>query len=68
MQYSADGQSDGAVTAPQPGFLASVFRDLGVEPDDDDPSGRPAGAPDASPDGPSPDGPPGVGGDEAVAA
>ncbi|MFJ3794322.1 restriction endonuclease [Kitasatospora sp. NPDC090091] len=31
MQYSADGHSDGTVTAPQPGFLASVFRDLGVE-------------------------------------
>ncbi|WP_380285217.1 restriction endonuclease [Kitasatospora purpeofusca] len=68
MQYSADGQSDGAVTAPQPGFLASVFRDLGVEPEDDGPSGRPSGAPDGAPDGPSPDGPPGAGGDEAVAA
>ncbi|MFH8386322.1 restriction endonuclease [Kitasatospora sp. NPDC018058] len=33
MQYSADGQSDGAATAqfPQPGFLASVFRDLGAD-------------------------------------
>ncbi|MFF2956968.1 restriction endonuclease [Kitasatospora sp. NPDC057965] len=64
MQYSADGQSDGAVTAPQPGFLASVFRDLGVEPEDDGPSGRPPGAP----AGPSSDGPTGAGGDEAVAA
>ncbi|MGW2254475.1 restriction endonuclease [Kitasatospora sp. NPDC001660] len=37
MQYSADGQSDGAATArfPQPGFLASVFRDLGVDPGPD---------------------------------
>lgn len=31
MQYSADGHSDGTVMAPQPGFLASVFRDLGVD-------------------------------------
>ncbi|MFE5586423.1 restriction endonuclease [Kitasatospora sp. NPDC056531] len=43
MQYSADGQSDGAATVqfPQPGFLASVFRDLGVDqgPEPDDPAG-----------------------------
>ncbi|MFB6891564.1 restriction endonuclease [Kitasatospora sp. NPDC056327] len=68
MQYSADGQSDGAVTAPQPGFLASVFHDLGVEPEEDGPAGRPPGGPDAGPDGPSPDGPSGADGDEAVAA
>ncbi|MFC5667894.1 restriction endonuclease [Kitasatospora misakiensis] len=74
MQYSADGQSDGAVAAPQPGFLASVFRDLGVdEPEGGDPSGRPPGTPDDAPDGPSPAGeaaadPLGTGGDEAVAA
>ncbi|MEV7023739.1 hypothetical protein AB0O00_16495, partial [Kitasatospora sp. NPDC093558] len=37
MQYSADGQSDGAATTrfPQPGFLASVFRDLGADPGPD---------------------------------
>ncbi|WP_406112299.1 restriction endonuclease [Kitasatospora purpeofusca] len=74
MQYSADGQSDGAVTAPQPGFLASVFRDLGVEePIADDPSGRPPGTSDGGPDGPSSTGRPapdplGAGGDEDVAA
>ncbi|KOV38085.1 hypothetical protein ADK60_02860 [Streptomyces sp. XY431] len=70
MQYSADGQSDGAVTAPQPGFLASVFRDLGVEePTADDPSGRPPGIPDgpSSTARPAPD-PLGPGGDEDVAA
>ncbi|WP_030245990.1 restriction endonuclease [Streptomyces sp. NRRL S-350] len=51
MQHSADGQSDGTATVrfPQPGFLASVFRDLGVdgttEPDGDGPSvPGPAGA------------------------
>ncbi|MFF7593037.1 restriction endonuclease [Kitasatospora purpeofusca] len=70
MQYSADGQSDGAVTAPQPGFLASVFRDLGVEePIADGPAGRP----DGTADGPSATGRPvpglpGTGGDEDVAA
>lgn len=33
MQYSADGQPDGTATVqfPRPGFLASVFRDLGAE-------------------------------------
>lgn len=84
MQYSADGQSDGALTAPRPGFLASVFRDLGVEePDGDGPQVHAAGAagaagagPDGTPpgpgpgrgSGPGPDGPYGAGGDEAVAA
>ncbi|MFJ4673638.1 restriction endonuclease [Kitasatospora purpeofusca] len=70
MQYSADGQSDGAVTAPQPGFLASVFRDLGVEePTADGPSGRPDGTADgpSAPGRPAP-GPLGTGGDEDVAA
>ncbi|MFD7906658.1 restriction endonuclease [Kitasatospora sp. NPDC059747] len=46
MQYSADGQSEGAATTrfPQPGFLASVFRDLGVDPGSDPTApGEPAG-------------------------
>ncbi|MFJ9845742.1 restriction endonuclease [Kitasatospora sp. NPDC101155] len=65
MQYSADGQSDGAATVqfPQPGFLASVFRDLGVDegPEPRDPAGgravpgRPGEA--AVGDGPSVPGP-----------
>ncbi|MFG2847956.1 restriction endonuclease [Kitasatospora sp. NPDC048296] len=65
MQYSADGQSDGAATVqfPQPGFLASVFRDLGVDegPEPGDPAGgravpgRPGEA--AVGDGPSVPGP-----------
>ncbi|MEE1822324.1 restriction endonuclease [Streptomyces sp. BE20] len=74
MQYSADGQSDGALTAPRPGFLASVFRDLGVDgPDGDGRPDSPAGAaadtgPGGAPPGPAPDDPYGAGGDEAVAA
>ncbi|RKT17851.1 restriction system protein [Streptomyces sp. 1114.5] len=50
MQHSADGQSDGTATVrfPRPGFLASVFRDLGAdEPErSDGPDGpeRPDGA------------------------
>ncbi|WP_223245257.1 hypothetical protein, partial [Streptomyces sp. CBMA156] len=49
MQYSADGQSDGTATVqfPRPGFLASVFRDLGAEEDrepDGPATGRPGGA------------------------
>ncbi|MEV7602061.1 restriction endonuclease [Kitasatospora sp. NPDC089797] len=55
MQYSADGQSDGTATVqfPRPGFLASVFRDLGAEhgPDRD---GAPAGA-GSAPGRPDPD-------------
>ena len=46
MQYSADGQSDGTATVqfPQPGFLASVFRDLGADqgPEPEGAAGRPA--------------------------
>ncbi|MGW2547899.1 hypothetical protein ACWC5I_45310, partial [Kitasatospora sp. NPDC001574] len=74
MQYSADGQSDGALTAPRPGFLASVFRDLGVDgPDGDGRPDSPAGAaadtgPGGAQPGPAPDDPYGAGGDEAVAA
>ncbi|MFI6850013.1 restriction endonuclease [Kitasatospora sp. NBC_00085] len=79
MQYSADGHSDGTVMAPQPGFLASVFRDLGVDgpggPDGPDgPPGPPtqAGPPNGASAGPPDDAssasPSGAGGDEAVAA
>ncbi|MFF2144714.1 restriction endonuclease [Kitasatospora sp. NPDC058190] len=65
MQYSADGQSDGPATVqfPQPGFLASVFRDLGVDegPEPDDPAGGravPGGPGEAAVgDGPSVPGP-----------
>ncbi|MFE4359249.1 restriction endonuclease [Kitasatospora sp. NPDC056800] len=62
MQYSADGQSDGTATVqfPRPGFLASVFRDLGAE-NGQEPDGaaadRPRGG--ATGDGPSGDGPAG---------
>ncbi|MER7755545.1 restriction endonuclease [Kitasatospora sp. NPDC097643] len=37
MQHSADGQPDGTATVefPRPGFLASVFRDLGADPGPD---------------------------------
>ncbi|MEU6235498.1 restriction endonuclease [Kitasatospora sp. NPDC047058] len=68
MQYSADGRSDGTVTAPQPGFLASVFRDLGV--DEPGEHGEPGGPADhESPsDGAPAGGPAGPGGDESVAA
>ncbi|MFE2727920.1 restriction endonuclease [Kitasatospora sp. NPDC059327] len=75
MQYSADGQPEGTVMAPRPGFLATVFRDLGVPGVDGSP---------AAPDGPygpdGSDGPPGApapgagapgvqdGADESVAA
>ncbi|MFG3229122.1 restriction endonuclease [Kitasatospora sp. NPDC048194] len=60
MQYSADGRSDGTDTVPfpQPGFLASVFRDLGADqdPDSDDPvDGRTA--PDRPGHGAAGDGP-----------
>ncbi|MER7771952.1 restriction endonuclease [Kitasatospora sp. NPDC096140] len=67
MQHSADGRSDGSTTVrvPQPGFLASVFRDLGVdgaaEPDADA-TGRPGGDPAVdgrAGDGPSVPGPAG---------
>ncbi|MFD5466929.1 restriction endonuclease [Kitasatospora sp. NPDC127059] len=86
MQYSADGQSDGTATVqfPQPGFLASVFRDLGADqgPESDDASGgaapeRPGpgatgdgpAAPAGSPASGSADpGPAGPGPDEALAA
>lgn len=70
MQYSADGQSDGTATVqfPRPGFLASVFRDLGAE-EEPEPkgaaTGRPGGGtagdvpsgggtPEPVPDGPGP--------------
>ncbi|WP_406203637.1 restriction endonuclease [Kitasatospora sp. NBC_01560] len=68
MQYSADGHAEGTVLTPQPGFLASVFRDLGVDgPDDDEPAGP--GGPDGPP-GPAvpPGGPADAGTDESVAA
>ncbi|MGW4895919.1 restriction endonuclease [Kitasatospora sp. NPDC004240] len=83
MQYSADGQSDGTATVPQPGFLASVFRDLGVDLAEEDLGGAAArGAGPASGGGPgSPNAgsnagsatgtgvtPPGPESDEAVAA
>ncbi|MER6395607.1 restriction endonuclease [Kitasatospora sp. NPDC001603] len=59
MQHSADGQPDGAVMAPQPGFLASVFRDLGVS-GPDGPEGPDGSSGPDGPDGPyGPDGPPG---------
>ncbi|MFJ9460089.1 restriction endonuclease [Kitasatospora sp. NPDC101447] len=67
MQHSADGRSDGSTTVrvPQPGFLASVFRDLGVdeaaEPDADA-TGCPGGDPAVdgrAGDGPSVPGPAG---------
>ncbi|MEV7775561.1 restriction endonuclease [Kitasatospora sp. NPDC086791] len=63
MQHSADGRSDGSTTVrvPQPGFLASVFRDLGVdggpEPDDAVTGRAPTGA---AGDGPSVPGPAGT--------
>ncbi|MFD8786301.1 restriction endonuclease [Kitasatospora sp. NPDC059599] len=61
MQHSADGRSDGTTTVrvPQPGFLASVFRDLGVDgaPEPDGTGRPPAGAAD---DGPSVPGPAGA--------
>ncbi|MGW7584438.1 restriction endonuclease [Kitasatospora sp. NPDC054768] len=66
MQYPADGQSDGTATVqfPRPGFLASVFRDLGAEEEQeqgDAVAGRPSGG--TAGDGPSGDGP--AGGDPA---
>ncbi|MFE3880355.1 restriction endonuclease [Kitasatospora sp. NPDC059146] len=67
MQYSADGQSDGTATVqfPQPGFLASVFRDLGADedPEADGAAGPPApgrpdpGAAGSGPSAPAPAGP-----------
>ncbi|MFF7995456.1 restriction endonuclease [Kitasatospora xanthocidica] len=61
MQHSADGRSDGTATVrfPQPGFLASVFRDLGVDgaPEPEAVTGRPDGG--AAGDGPSVPGPAG---------
>ncbi|WP_031072702.1 restriction endonuclease [Streptomyces sp. NRRL WC-3742] len=70
MQYSADGQPDGTATVefPQPGFLASVFRDLGADPGPDtgpDPASVSASA--SAPAAPNP-ATPGEGQDEAVAA
>ncbi|MGW1176351.1 restriction endonuclease [Kitasatospora sp. NPDC002543] len=68
MQHSADGRSDGTATVqfPRPGFLASVFRDLGTEEGRE--PGAAAGRPGESPSGggpsgesPSGDGPPGDG-------
>ncbi|WP_369184003.1 restriction endonuclease [Streptomyces sp. Y1] len=79
MQYSADGRPDGTATAqfPQPGFLASVFRDLGVDQDADpdrgaaEPGGSAPGpegtAPEPYGDGAPGDGPSGSE-QEAVAA
>ncbi|MFI9333003.1 restriction endonuclease [Kitasatospora sp. NPDC052868] len=64
MQYSADGQPDGTATVPQPGFLASVFRDLGA----DGPESGPAAGPGGERDGGPGDGPSDQGGDESVAA
>ncbi|MFJ9447669.1 restriction endonuclease [Kitasatospora sp. NPDC101235] len=62
MQYSADGQSDGTATVqfPRPGFLASVFRDLGAE-GEQDPDGAATGRPSGGTvgDGPSGSAPPG---------
>ncbi|MFJ9777671.1 restriction endonuclease [Kitasatospora sp. NPDC101157] len=60
MQYSADGQSDGTATVqfPQPGFLASVFRDLGADqgPEPDPAAGRATpGRPDSNSTDPNPD-------------
>ncbi|MFE6053894.1 restriction endonuclease [Kitasatospora sp. NPDC056446] len=55
MQHSADGRPDGTATVrvPRPGFLASVFRDLGAEVPEPDGTvtGRPGGGPVG--DGPS---------------
>ncbi|MFI6449590.1 restriction endonuclease [Kitasatospora sp. NPDC050543] len=43
MQHSPDGRTDGGATALQPGFLASVFRDLGADgPEDGPEDGRSA--------------------------
>ncbi|MFI6158270.1 restriction endonuclease [Kitasatospora sp. NPDC051170] len=72
MQYSADGQPDGTATVefPRPGFLASVFRDLGADPGPDtdpdtdtDPGADPGRASATANPGAPDDGP-----DEAVAA
>ncbi|MEV7781599.1 restriction endonuclease [Kitasatospora sp. NPDC088351] len=80
MQYSADGQSDGTATVPvpQPGFLASVFRDLGADgpgggEGDADAGGRSGGRADSHDGGGGGgggggDGPSGEGVDESVAA
>ncbi|MGW6914100.1 restriction endonuclease [Kitasatospora sp. NPDC054939] len=63
MQHSADGRADTAATVPQPGFLASVFRDLGV---DEPAEGWEAEGPTGGPAEPGPPG--GPADDEAVAA
>ncbi|GHF83847.1 hypothetical protein GCM10018790_71820 [Kitasatospora xanthocidica] len=62
MQHSADGRPDGTATVriPQPGFLASVFRDLGVDgaPEPEAVTGRaPVGAAGDGPSVPGPAGP-----------
>ncbi len=65
MQHSADGQSDGTATVrfPRPGFLASVFRDLGAD-EPAGPDGAVTGRPGrgADGDGPSVPGPSGPSG------
>ncbi|MFI2612433.1 restriction endonuclease [Kitasatospora sp. NPDC018619] len=57
MQHSADGQSDGTATVqfPRPGFLASVFRDLGAE-EGREPTGAGTDRPDEGPVGAGPSG------------
>ncbi|MER7850261.1 restriction endonuclease [Kitasatospora sp. NPDC096077] len=69
MQYSADGQSDGTATVqfPRPGFLASVFRDLGAE-QGPEPDGAAAGAASGPPDQePAGGGPAGQGSEQGAA-
>ncbi|MFJ8477542.1 restriction endonuclease [Kitasatospora sp. NPDC094011] len=69
MQYSADGQSDGTATVqfPRPGFLASVFRDLGADPGPE-PDGAAAGAASGRPDqDPAGGGPAGQGAEQGAA-
>ncbi|GLW75152.1 hypothetical protein Kpho02_74490 [Kitasatospora phosalacinea] len=36
MQHPAEGSADGTATALQPGFLASLFRELGADEDEDE--------------------------------
>ncbi|MBV2151754.1 restriction endonuclease [Kitasatospora sp. SUK 42] len=68
MQYSADGQSDGAATVqfPQPGFLASVFRDLGAD-QGPDPDGGATARTESDRQGEGPAGGPGADGPAAPA-